>query len=63
MKMAGEPTQDPYPEQMRKSIGKVEASRARRMTEEFPRLTADQKSSLLKGFHPDHRVNATERLP
>ncbi len=54
--MAPEPTQDPYPEYMRKSIEKVGATRVRRMTEEFPRLTADQKTALLKGFHPDHRA-------
>jgi len=54
--MAGEPTQDPYPEYMRKSIEKVNAGRSRRMTEEFPRLTADQKSDILKSFHPDHRA-------
>ncbi|MFH1218839.1 MAG: FAD-dependent oxidoreductase [Candidatus Eisenbacteria bacterium] len=54
--MAGEPTQDPYPEYLRKAIGKVSASRTRRMAEEFPRLTADQKSALLEGFHPDHRA-------
>ncbi|HVP56544.1 MAG TPA: FAD-dependent oxidoreductase [bacterium] len=54
--MADQPTQDPYPEYMRKSIEKVNASRSRRMTEEFPRLSADQKSDILKSFHPDHRV-------
>jgi succinate dehydrogenase/fumarate reductase flavoprotein subunit len=54
--MAPEPTQDPYPGYMRESIEKVAATRSRRMTEEFPRLTADQKSDILKGFHPDHKA-------
>lgn len=54
--MAPEPTQDPYPGYMRESIEKVAETRSRRMTEEFPRLTADQKSDILKGFHPDHKA-------
>ncbi|MFZ1946635.1 MAG: FAD-binding protein [bacterium] len=54
--MAPEPIQDPYPEYMRESMTKVAATRSRRMTEEFPRLTADQKSDILKGFHPDHKA-------
>lgn len=54
--MAPEPTQDPYPQYMRESIAKVAATRQRRMTEEFARLTADQKASILKGFHPDHKA-------
>jgi len=54
--MAPEPTQDPYPEYMRKLIAKVSASRSRRLTEEYPRLSADQKSDILKSFHPDHRA-------
>jgi len=54
--MAPEPTQDPYPQYMRESIAKVAATRVRRMTEEFARLTADQKTSILKGFHPDHKA-------
>ena len=54
--MAPEPTQDPYPQYMRDSIEKVAATRSRRMTEVFPRLTDDQKSDILKGFHPDHKA-------
>jgi succinate dehydrogenase/fumarate reductase flavoprotein subunit len=54
--MAAEPTHDPYPDYMRESMKKVAATRSRRMTEEFARLTADQKSSILKGYHPDHKA-------
>jgi len=54
--MAAEPTQDPYPEYMRESINKVAATRSRRLTEEYARMTADQKSAILAGFHPDHKA-------
>ncbi len=54
--MALEPGADPYPKAMRESIKAVEATRSRRMTEDFPMLTADEKAELLKKYHPDHKV-------
>ena len=54
--MANQPSTDPYPKHMREAIKKVEATRTRRMSEEFPVLSADDKASLLKKFHPDHRA-------
>ena len=44
----------PYPENMMESIKKVEATRAERMATEPKRLTADEKDTLLKKFHPDY---------
>ncbi len=41
--------------EMRESIKKVEATRAERMKKEPERMTADEKSALLKAYHPDYR--------
>jgi succinate dehydrogenase / fumarate reductase flavoprotein subunit len=51
-----DPGVDPYPDHMRESIKKVEATRQARLTQEFPALDADAKSKLLKAFHPDHKA-------
>ena len=40
---------------MLESIKKLEASRAARMATEPRRMTADEKSALLKAYHPDYR--------
>ena len=48
----------PYPENMMESIKKVEATRAKRMSTEPRRLTADEKDALLKKFHPDYDPDA-----
>ena len=37
------------------SIKKLEASREARMATEPRRMTADEKSALLKAYHPDYR--------
>ncbi|MCL2200523.1 MAG: FAD-binding protein [Oscillospiraceae bacterium] len=42
-------------EQMLDSIKKVESSRTGRMTFEPQRMSAEQKDTLLKEFHPDYR--------
>jgi succinate dehydrogenase/fumarate reductase flavoprotein subunit len=44
----------PYPELMRKSLLKVEASRRRRIQQIFPRLGTEEKQVLLKKYHPDY---------
>jgi succinate dehydrogenase/fumarate reductase flavoprotein subunit len=54
--MALEPGADPYPKSMRETIKKVEATRARRMSEEFKRITAAEKADLLEKYHPDHKL-------
>lgn len=53
--MALGPGADPYPKAMRETVKQVEATRSRRMTEEFARITADDKADLLKKYHPDHK--------
>lgn len=51
-----DPGIDPYPELMRESIKKVEAGRHRRVGEEYPMLSPDEKTAILKRFHPDHKA-------
>ncbi len=43
----------PYPAYMEESIRKVEASRERRMKEEFPRIPVGERMPVLQEFHPD----------
>lgn len=50
-----QPGIDPYPAYMRESIKKVEATRSRRLQEEYPKLSAAEKQDLLKKYHPDHK--------
>lgn len=44
-----------YTQEMLESIKKVEATRDERMKTEPRRMTADEKASLLREFHPDYR--------
>ena len=49
---------------MLESIKKLEASREARMATEPRRMTADEKSALLKAYHPDYRAQSasTEKM-
>lgn len=44
--------------EMLELIKKVEATREKRMSEVFPRMTNDQKVDILKGYHPDFMEEA-----
>jgi succinate dehydrogenase/fumarate reductase flavoprotein subunit len=62
-----------YPEMMRASIKKVEATRLVRAKEDFLKLSLKERQELLQQFHPDYReggrrevrvgVNKGERVP
>ena len=43
--------------EMRESIKKVEATRKERMATEPRRMTAEEKDTLLKAYHPDYRAD------
>ena len=43
--------------EMTESIKKVEETRAKRMDQEPARMSAEEKDSLLKKYHPDYREN------
>lgn len=47
-----------YPESMRESIRKLEASRNRRLEQEIPLMTYQDKIQLLESCHPDYRTGA-----
>ena len=42
-----------YPAEMQRSIIQVETTREERLKEAFPRITLEEKTPLLQGFHPD----------
>jgi len=44
---------DPYPEYMRESIKKVEATREKRAKQVITECTPDEKDDVLNNFHPD----------
>ncbi len=51
-----------YTPEMRESIGKVEASRTRRLKERHPSLSPDERQAILKKFHPDFIASAMRPL-
>ncbi len=48
--------------EMLESVKKVEATRAQRMQTEPRRMTAEEKSTLLKAFHPDYRAEGFDEI-
>jgi succinate dehydrogenase/fumarate reductase flavoprotein subunit len=51
-----------YDAQLLESIRLIEATRSARMGQQFPRLTADEKTALLKGYHPDYKAGTMREL-
>ena len=51
-----------FTETMLESIKKVEATRAERMATEPRRMTAEEKSELLKAYHPDYRAEGFKEI-
>jgi len=51
-----------YPPSIRESQEKVEASRSRRLTETFPRLSPEDRQTVLRTFHPDYIGDAFREL-
>jgi len=51
-----------YDAQLLESIRRVEATRSTRMGQQFSRLTADEKTALLKGYHPDYKAGTMREL-
>src|SRR3972149_11331775 len=52
----------PYPDSLRGSLSKVEASRSKRLQESHPRLAPDGRQDVLRGFHPDYIGEAFREL-
>lgn len=51
-----------YPTTIRESMAKVEASRNTRLGETFPRMTPEERDSILHAFHPDYITSAFRQL-
>ena len=51
-----------FTESMLESIKKVEATRTQRMGTEPRRMTAEEKSELLKAYHPDYRPEGFQEI-
>ena len=51
-----------YTPEMRESIARVEASRAKRSAERYPSLSPEERQDLLKKFHPDYVQAAMRTL-
>ncbi|HTU01477.1 MAG TPA: FAD-dependent oxidoreductase, partial [Candidatus Sulfotelmatobacter sp.] len=52
----------PYEPHLLESIRRVEASRDARMGQTYPRLTAEQKTALLRSYHPDYKAGTMRQL-
>ncbi|MEO0081881.1 MAG: FAD-dependent oxidoreductase [candidate division WOR-3 bacterium] len=51
-----------YPDSMRESIRRMEATREARMKQTFPMRTAEEKKELLRRFHPDYIEESMRKL-
>lgn len=51
-----------YPESMQASIKKLEETRAYRLQQEIPRLTAEERKQLLRNYHPDFRDGSIKEV-
>ncbi len=52
-----------YPEYMKKSIEKVEATRAQRVEETYERMNLDEADEVLNNYHPDYRPEGKREIP
>ncbi len=51
-----------YPDYMRESIKKVEATRPERLGKSFPNMTADEREEILEKFHPDYKSDSLREV-
>ena len=51
-----------YPPEMQESVDNVIATRERRLEESYPVLSAEEKATLLQGFHPDSIADGMREL-
>lgn len=48
----------PYPPFFQETLARVEATRGNRLTETFPRLSAEERETILRTYHPDYISDA-----
>jgi hypothetical protein len=51
-----------YPASIRESLEKVEATRAARLGQTFPRIASQERQDFLRAFHPDYIADAFAEL-
>jgi succinate dehydrogenase/fumarate reductase flavoprotein subunit len=51
-----------YPPEMQRSIDRVNATRAERVKQIVPRLSAEEKKALLESYHPDYRSSGMRAI-
>jgi succinate dehydrogenase/fumarate reductase flavoprotein subunit len=51
-----------YPDYMRESIKKVEATRPERLGKSFPNMTAEEREEILDKFHPDYKADSLREV-
>lgn len=47
-----------YPPELKESLARVEATREKRLVQEFPAMSPEEKEKLVRGFHPDYQPTA-----
>jgi len=52
----------PYPSYMEESIRKLEATRERRLKEEIPRISIEEREVIVHKYHPDYRETGKRKL-
>ena len=52
----------PYPAAIQESAARVEATRPSRLSESFPRLSPEERETVLRTFHPDYIADAFREL-
>jgi len=52
----------PYPAYMEESIRKLEATRERRLKEEIPPISVEEREVMVRKYHPDYRETGKRKL-
>ena len=52
----------PYPAYMEESIRKLEATRGRRIKEEIPLISTEERASIVRKYHPDYEEAGKRQL-
>lgn len=51
-----------YPPELKGNIARIEATRERRLKEDYPRIIEEEKSALLKEYHPNFLVEGISEI-
>ncbi|MGE5578134.1 MAG: FAD-binding protein [Syntrophothermus sp.] len=51
-----------YPPQLKASLSRVETTREKRLSQDFPVMSPQEKEKLIREFHPDYRPTAMRQI-